>query len=457
MEDRTDKRRRAPRGTPTVSYAATDGVFVELLFDPDSRATSLAASAPGEPVQRVPHFDLSSGERLVPYSATNPLIRSRTVLLPSHPEEPGTKAELLAAIRDYLDRYVDLSPTFREVAAHYVLLSWVHDAFNELPYLRLRGDYGTGKTRALLAIGSICYKPLIASGATTASPIFHMLDAFGATLVLDEADLRFSDATADLTKILNNGNVRGVPVLRTMQTRAGELSPQAFQVFGPKLLAMREHFDDKALESRFLTEETGRRPLPPHIPLHLPSFLQEEALRLRNRLLSWRFRTRPIAGIHATRAIAGVEARVNQMALPLLSVVDDPDIRAEIAQWLIGEDAARRAERTETEEAVILASLAQCFAREPGRAVRVADIAAGAVAQLVSGEIAVPNPKRTGWVLRQRLRLQTRKSNGIYVVPPEEREKLGGLAARYGISLYPELENGAAGHQSEPPAEATSA
>ena len=64
-----------------------------------------------------------------------------------------------------------------------------------------RGDYGTGKTRALLAIGSLCYKPFFASGASTVSPIFHVLDAFGGTLVLDEADLRFSDATADLTKI----------------------------------------------------------------------------------------------------------------------------------------------------------------------------------------------------------------------------------------------------------------
>ena len=29
--------------------------------------------------------------------------------------------------------------------------------------------------------------------ASTVSPIFHILDAFGGTLVLDEADFRFSD------------------------------------------------------------------------------------------------------------------------------------------------------------------------------------------------------------------------------------------------------------------------
>src|SRR5665213_4224704 len=143
------------------------------------------------------------------------------------------------------------------IAAHYVLLTWVHDAFNELPYLRFQGAYGTGKTRALLAIGSLCYKAFFASGASPVSPIFHVLEAFGATLVLDEADLRFSDATADLTKILNNGSTKGLPVLRTMTNRHREFNPQAFKVFGPKIIAMREGFADEALESRFLTESTG--------------------------------------------------------------------------------------------------------------------------------------------------------------------------------------------------------
>src|SRR5437868_7678103 len=96
----------------------------------------------------------------------------------------------------------------------YVLLTWVYDRFNELPYLRLRGDYGTGKTRFLLTLCSICYKPIFASGASSVSPLFHMLDRFGGTLIIDEADFRFSDEKADLTKILNNGNVRGFPVLR---------------------------------------------------------------------------------------------------------------------------------------------------------------------------------------------------------------------------------------------------
>src|SRR5262249_49497887 len=152
---------------------------------------------------------IETGEVLVPYAATNNLIANECVLLPSKPVEFRFKDELLADIRAFLHRYVDLSPLFEQIAAHYILLTWVHDAFNELPYLRLRGEYGTGKTRGLLAIGSLCYKPFFASGASTTSPIFHTLDAFGGTLILDEADLPYSDAKADLVKILNNGTVRG--------------------------------------------------------------------------------------------------------------------------------------------------------------------------------------------------------------------------------------------------------
>src|SRR5262249_23118959 len=145
-----------------------------------------------------------TGDRFVPYSRNNSLIRNHVVLFPQGPEEYGTKADLLSSIAVYIDRYVDLSAEFLRLAAHYVLLTWVHDRFNELPYLRLRGDFGTGKTRFLLVVGSICYKPIFASGASTVSPLFHMLDAFRGTLLIDEADFRFSDEKAQITKILNN-------------------------------------------------------------------------------------------------------------------------------------------------------------------------------------------------------------------------------------------------------------
>jgi hypothetical protein len=62
----------------------------------------------------------------------------------------------------------------------------------------------------------------------------------------------------------------------------------AYQVYGPKLVATRGFFEDKALESRYLTEEMGTRPLGEHIPLNLTDQYKEEARRLRNQLLMFR-------------------------------------------------------------------------------------------------------------------------------------------------------------------------
>ena len=116
---------------------------------------------------------------------------------------------------------------------------------------------------------------------------FHILDAFRGTLVIDEGDFRWSDDKADIVKILNNGNVRGLPVLRTGVSRTGEFNPRAFQVFGPKIVATRGFYDDRALEAA----SSRRKPansLRRDIPINLPASYKEEALSLRNKLLLYR-------------------------------------------------------------------------------------------------------------------------------------------------------------------------
>jgi hypothetical protein len=348
--------------TPTISRILDGGTLIELLYDPDTRTTALAICDGTGRGQVKDSVELSTGERLVPYSPLNNLIANECVLLPSDIGDFRDKGETLAQIRAFIHRYVDLPPTFEEIAAHYVLLTWVYDAFSDLPYLRFRGDFGTGKTRALLTIGSVCYKPFFASGASTVSPIFHIQDAFQGTLILDEADFRFSDATAQLAKVLNNGTTRGMPVLRTMANRNRELNPQAFRVFGPKIIGMREHFSDLALESRFLTAETNGRRVRSDVPIHLPESFKREALDIRNTLLAWRFRSRFSTGPDPSRAAHGVAPRYRQTSLALLSLVDDAELRDLIGRELAGEEARVLQERADTLEAAMLTAVLDAFA-----------------------------------------------------------------------------------------------
>lgn len=428
----TDRARPGP--TPTVSRVLPDGRLVELLYDADRRATAFAVAAADGRVDVQDAVELADGERLVPYGADNNLIATGCVLLPSAVGPFADQSALVGEVQAFLHRYVDLSPTFEAIAAHYVLLSWVYDAFHELPYLRLRGDYGTGKTRALTAIGALCYKPFFASGASTVSPIFHVLDAFGGTLVLDEADFRFSDATAPLSKILNNGNTAGLPVLRTMSNRHKELNPRAFRVYGPKLVAMRHSFADRALESRFLTEETGQRPLRPDIPIQTPPELQVEALALRNSLLAWRLTQRARVRPEPSRQAAGVEPRLNQTALSLLSLMEDPALRAAVHEDMAREQRRVAAERAASPEGLLVQALAERFADPAGGRVTVSAVTDAF--NRLGGDSRTPpaSPRQVGWRLRERLKLATAKSNGVFVIPASERGKIEALAARYGVS-----------------------
>ena len=148
-------RKTQNKGLPTVSAVLAEGVLVELVYKPEQKQTAFVVWEDGK--WRESQSIVEAGQTLVPYPADSPLIQHEVVLLPSEPVDYGSYEELMVQIRSYIHRYVDLSEQFEIVTAHYVLLTWLYDCFNELPYLRVRGDYGTGKTRFLQIVGSVCY------------------------------------------------------------------------------------------------------------------------------------------------------------------------------------------------------------------------------------------------------------------------------------------------------------
>lgn len=395
---------------PTVSRVLPDEL-IELVYDPECKTTALLRCAGGN-WSLHQEICLPSGEILVPYRAGNSLISSECVTLASTPSDYGSKDKLIADVRDYLHRYIDLPEVFKAIAAHYVLLTWVYDAFNEVPYLRFRGEFGSGKTRALLALGLISYKSFFASGASTVSPIFHVLNAFRGTLVLDEADLRFSGKTVDLVKILNNGSMRGLPVLRTLQNSAKEFNPAAFQVFGPKIVAMRGRFSDPALESRFLSQDMGSWKLRDDIPIQLPNTLHEEARQLRNKLLDYRLKNFRRVRAAPDRLIDGILPRLNQTAAPLFALVDDVHLRDSIAAMLRRAEERLKREMAHDIRCLVLRAALETFVRSNADAVPIADIAREASR---ASDRAI-TPRDVGFVLREQGVL-LRKSHGTIVMP----------------------------------------
>jgi hypothetical protein len=408
----------------------TNGGILETLYDPVEKRTSFCLAR--EDQWKVVSEIVIDRQKYLPYSPENNLIQHSTVLFPSAVEEYGSGYELVAEIRAFIHRYVDLTPLFEEVASYYVLFTWLYDSFNELPYLRALGDYGSGKTRFLLTVGSVCYRPIFASGASTVSPLFRILDAFKGTLIIDEADLRWSDERADLVKILNNGNARGFPVLRTESSPTRELNPVAYAVFGPKLVATRGEFSDRALESRFLTERMGIRPLRSDVPINLSRSHWEEARTLRNKLLRFRIRNRDRVGAPDRFVDKHVEPRLNQIFAPLLSVIEDATTRDRVWSLIRQYNRAAVTDRGMTAEAQVLEVIRELCRESKPLSIKV--ICERFADRHEADYQRKITPRWIGWIIRQRLGLATHKSNGMFLVSHIEPSILARLETKYGIA-----------------------
>ena len=429
---------KAKYPTPAVSGVFDDGTILEMSFKPENHETGFVIWQKGN-WRTAKSFETANHDRLTPFSANNNLIKNEVVLFPSMPEEYGTEDQLLAEIQGFIHSYVDLSPLFEQIASYYVLFSWIHDGFNELPYLRVRGDTGSGKTRFLLTVGSLCYKPIFASGASTVSPLFRILDSFHGTLIVDEGDFRFSDEKAEIVKILNNGNAKGFPVLRTETVGAKkEFNPVAYQVFGPKLVATRGFFEDRALESRCLTEEMGQSRLRDNIPINLTSDHKTEALRIRNKLLLFRFRNLNKRQVTESLINRAIEPRLNQIFAPLLSIIDDEKARQELKDLEQCYQAELIADRGMETEAQLLQVIRDLFANSPDGRVSVKEICNLFADRHADDYERKITPKWIGYLLRRKLQLKTCKSDGVFVISPFENNRLAYLYEKYGTTGNPE-------------------
>jgi len=75
----------------------------------------------------------------------------------------------------------------------------------------------------------------------------------------------------------------------------------------------------------------------------------------------------------------------------------------------------------------------EAFEKSDGASIPLREIADGFNARHASDYNRFLSNKAIGTVLRKRLRLQTQKSRGVYVVPASELPKIDVLAKRFGV------------------------
>jgi len=357
------------------------------------------------------------------------LITSKNaVRLPMVPLQYGSEKALYMTIKHFIHRYLGVSYFYEQLASYYVMFTWVYDKFKTVPYLRALGDYGTGKTRFLLTIGSLCYRPILASGATTVSPIFRMIDKYRGTLIVDEADFKNSEAHAEIVKIFNVGYQNDFPVIRS-ELINNRYEPVGYQVYGPKLAATRKRFGDTALESRCITEDMefkGR----PDIPTDLPSTFWDEAQIIRNMLLQWRFDKYRNIQLRPERINESIEPRLNQVMMPLASIIEDQKMLSELRMFAEQYNKNIIVERNSLLEAEVLQVIM--------------DLAVGGNITPQMKEIADRynserdeeehiKPRRVGSIIREKLKLRTERDQRNTIRLKWDGEKIAKLCEKYGI------------------------
>jgi len=62
------------------------------------------------------------------------------------------------------------------------------------------------------------------------------------------------------------------------------------------------------------------KPLRKDIPINLPNTFESEALNIRNKLLSWRFKNYQRISLNEQAIDLSLEPRLNQIIMPLLSI-----------------------------------------------------------------------------------------------------------------------------------------
>jgi len=342
-EEDKDKQKK-----PQSSFIESNGQIYEQVYNPQDDTSRFVTWDRNNGIQ---FFDEVNETVPIQFISKE---ETQAILLPVKPRNFKGVQSLIKEIQEHIMRYSDVSEEFRVFSSYYVLLSWVFDKINTLPYLRVLGDTSTGKSRFLDTVGRLLYKATIISGCVTPAPIYRLLRRWGGSIIVDEADRKQSDTTDEVIKILCCGFERNRPVIRCTKDDPNKM--EFLPTFGPKVIATRRTFYDKALESRCLTEimkETSRK----DIPRLLPQEFYEEEEVIREKLLMFRLRYRDKIDVSKVQGLdlGDIESRLQQATLSFAVLFSNlPEILNKFKEFLYKYNKELVEERSNSPDGMII-------------------------------------------------------------------------------------------------------
>lgn len=272
-----------------------------------------------------------------------------------------TPGDLLQDIITFSKKYVEIDDQDRFLAAAMVVLSYFQDYFSALPYLRFRGDYGTGKSRAMEVFGAGFYKVLCCGGGATVAAVKRLLNKWRGSLAYDEADFAVSDETSAIAKLLNPRYKDDSFSTYMACDQNDHNKVEILRLFGATALATRLAFKDEATESRCLTihmREVTRERFGKDIPITVKDDLVTEREVIRQNLTTLRL-LRKIEGWTPQPVPPGfwgdleLEPRMKEVLDPLVRLFDDERDRDMIQAFAKRIHAERIKERAGSDKGLV--------------------------------------------------------------------------------------------------------
>jgi hypothetical protein len=311
--------------------------LVEYTYDPEQNHSKLAVRKLPDGKAELVDEVLIDGIKYKPIPPIfDRMVSSGSVLFPSGlGKERKSTREIAQIIERFLVKnYLFDDNKIPRVISYYVLLTWLYDNFRSIPYLRARGDAGSGKSELMKRVGLVCYRLTKTNGAGTMASFFRTTETFKGTVYFDEMDLaNGSGADNEVVKFINLGAMDGNPVIRLEEVVKPDGSkgyqPTPFRSFCPKLFAMRKDFEDDAVGSRSISFRLiGKEPeemMHRGVPFEINDRMDREAREIRNMLLTWRmYEFKPGKRDLGNDLVdIQVSSRMNQVTMPIKSLATD--------------------------------------------------------------------------------------------------------------------------------------
>jgi len=261
-------------------------------------------------------------------------VEGEGIVFPEKPVDYVSFKDLLNRIESFIQEYLQIPEDRVRINSYYVILTWLTEKTNTIPYLQCIGMPGAGKSRFTEVFGSICCKALTLL-TPRANHVYRLLTMFPeATLVVNEdfgKNKTLNESSEDMFRIYCAGWQRKGSIIPRCVGKDDDMKVGCFNCYGPKIISSYTEMTHTAFASRCI-KTFSKKKTRNDIPLDVGPIFEAKALDLRNRLLDFKLKNfnRPEYANFIEQTDIGlgdIDCRVAQSIKPLLILsIFDPGV-----------------------------------------------------------------------------------------------------------------------------------